>query len=159
MTIKELYAKAQAEDSKVVTFEVFKFDRYNLEGANQIELLDDGEYSMDREVVPGEDDWQVMDEDEYNRVIMRFDSDYADFNTWYDCGDGAKVLVIGLREEEPKYWYAYETDEEDNDWGTGTFDKEEALETLRNNDGIYQIAVIEDGSDPVCVDVITRDMI
>jgi hypothetical protein len=53
-------------------------------------------------------------------------------------------------------------DNEDNDWGTGSFDRDEALTMARNYrdnlgySGAY-IAVIDDGPDPVCVDEI-RDL-
>ena len=55
-----------------------------------------------------------------------------------------------------RYWYAVERDEEDNDWGTGSYDLEEAKEMARKYpEG--QIAVIEEGNDPICVNIITQD--
>lgn len=47
-----------------------------------------------------------------------------------DCGD---YTEIGNLEKVNNYfesqapWYAFERDYEDNDWGTGTFDKKEAM--------------------------------
>lgn len=60
-----------------------------------------------------------------------------------------------------KYWYAIEQDAEDNDWGTGSYDLDEAKKMLRKykadwpddwSDG--RIAVIEMGPDPICVDIL-----
>ena len=63
-----------------------------------------------------------------------------------------------------KYWYAVLSDDEDNDWGTGSFDRSEAEKMLAKHP-YGQIAVIdgdydEDGnptSDPICVEVIDRE--
>lgn len=56
-----------------------------------------------------------------------------------------------------KLWYAVMMDKEDQDWGTGSFDIDEAKAMARkhraNHPDCY-IAVIEDGSDPVCIDEI-----
>lgn len=65
-----------------------------------------------------------------------------------------------------KYWYAVMMDREDNDWGTGSFDLDEAKAmVLRDypNDGF--IAVIDGGydedgnatTDPLCVDEIEQE--
>lgn len=59
---------------------------------------------------------------------------------------------------ENTYWYAVLKDNEDNDWGAGSYDLAEALELLRRDypeDG--RIAVIEMGPDPICVDVLGPD--
>lgn len=48
-------------------------------------------------------------------------------------------------------WYAYQTDADDIDWGTGTYDEDEAAKWLEENPG-GRIAVIEEGDDPVCID-------
>lgn len=57
-----------------------------------------------------------------------------------------------------KLWYALMMDNDDTDWGTGTFDREEALARLKAwREGPYPeayIAVIDDGDTPVCVDEI-----
>ena len=59
--------------------------------------------------------------------------------------------------KEMKIWYAV-IDREDDDWGTGSFDLEEAkrmcLET--GNDEAY-IAVIDDCENPVCIEEIHQD--
>lgn len=55
-----------------------------------------------------------------------------------------------------KYWYAVLSDEEDNDWGTGSYSLEEAKEMVkRYPEG--RIAVIEEGNDPICVDIIAPE--
>lgn len=51
---------------------------------------------------------------------------------------------------ENKYWYAVMTDNEDNDWGYGSFDLDEAIAMVAKYPEGY-IAVIDDGDDPVCV--------
>lgn len=52
-------------------------------------------------------------------------------------------------------WYAVMTDSDDTDWGTGSFDKNEALEMALKNADIYPdsyIAVIDDTSaEKVCI--------
>lgn len=57
-----------------------------------------------------------------------------------------------------KIWYAVMSDPEDNDWGTGSFDYDEALEMVKPfiPDGGH-IAVIDDGDDPICIDEIHFD--
>lgn len=57
-----------------------------------------------------------------------------------------------------KIWYAVMSGPEDNDWGTGSFDYDEALEMVKPFilDGGY-IAVIDDGDDPICIDEIHFD--
>lgn len=58
-----------------------------------------------------------------------------------------------------RIWYAVVLDPEDIDWGTGSFDKDEAIRMCLDyrEDEDYKdayIAVIDDGPDPVCIDVI-----
>ncbi|MBR4352727.1 MAG: hypothetical protein IKQ01_06615 [Bacteroidales bacterium] len=56
------------------------------------------------------------------------------------------------------YWYAVQTDRED-DWGTGSYDREKALEMARKLRGDHPdalVAVIDNRtSNPVCVEEIT----
>lgn len=62
--------------------------------------------------------------------------------------------------ENNRNWYAIQRDAEDNDWGTGSFDWDEAVEMAKAK-GYEQIAEIdgqynEDGDptvDPICVSV------
>lgn len=59
---------------------------------------------------------------------------------------------------ENKKWYAVLTDNDDTDWGDGSYDLDEAIvrcAVLRDagHDGAY-IAVIAEGDDPICVDEI-----
>lgn len=56
------------------------------------------------------------------------------------------------------YWYAVLTDNEDNDWGTGSYDLTEAKEMVTRYKGMgysdAYIAVIDEGNDPICVEEI-----
>ena len=55
---------------------------------------------------------------------------------------------------EKKLWYAVMRDREDNDWGTGSYNLEEAREMVKRYPEGY-IAVIDEGDgDPICVDEI-----
>ena len=64
-----------------------------------------------------------------------------------------------------KYWYAVMMDREDNDWGTGSFDLDEAKAMATRMGGESYIAVIDGGydedgnatTDPICVDEIEVD--
>ena len=50
-----------------------------------------------------------------------------------------------------KLWYAVMRDRDDNDWGYGSFDLEEAKAMARNMGGAAYIVVIDDGDDPVAI--------
>lgn len=54
-----------------------------------------------------------------------------------------------------KKWYAVMKDNDDTDWGFGSFDLDEAMDMVKPYivDGGY-IAVIDDGNDPVCINEI-----
>lgn len=52
-----------------------------------------------------------------------------------------------------KLWYAVMTDNEDNDWGYGSHNLKEAEEMVKMYPNGY-IAVIAEGSNPVCIDEI-----
>ena len=55
---------------------------------------------------------------------------------------------------EHKKWYAVMKDCDDNDWGYGSFDRDEAEQMVTKRLNIYPdgyIAVIKEGDDPVCV--------
>ena len=54
---------------------------------------------------------------------------------------------------EKNYWYAVMQDNEDNDWGYGSYDPAEAEEMVKAFPDGY-IAVIDEDGDPVCVDEI-----
>ena len=60
------------------------------------------------------------------------------------------------RDEDP-LWYALMTGPDDDDWGTGTYDRAEALERLQDMRNDYPdayIAVIREGENPTCIDEI-----
>lgn len=51
-------------------------------------------------------------------------------------------------------WYAVLKDREDNDWGSGSYDYDKAVQMVISNRDIYPdayIAVIEEGNDPICI--------
>lgn len=52
-----------------------------------------------------------------------------------------------------RLWYAVMQDNEDNDWGYGSHDLDEAMEMVKKYPEGY-IAVIEEGNDPICIDEI-----
>lgn len=54
---------------------------------------------------------------------------------------------------ENTYWYAVMQDNDDNDWGYGSYDLEKAKEMVAKYPEGY-IAVIAEGADPICVDEI-----
>lgn len=53
-----------------------------------------------------------------------------------------------------KYWYAVEKDADDIDWGTGSYDYDEAVTMAKEYGEEARIAVIEEGPDPICVEII-----
>lgn len=58
---------------------------------------------------------------------------------------------------EKNIWYAILLDNDDNDWGTGSHDLNEAIskaQALRDEYPDAYIAVIDDGEDPTCVEEI-----
>lgn len=55
-------------------------------------------------------------------------------------------------------WYAVMRDREDDDWGYGSYDIEEAKRMCLDQESPEAyIAVIEEGENPVCVDEILRE--
>ena len=54
---------------------------------------------------------------------------------------------------EKKLWYAVMRDREDDDWGYGSYDIDEAKRMLTEEEsGEAYIAVIAEGENPLCVD-------
>lgn len=47
-------------------------------------------------------------------------------------------------------WYALQLNEEDCDWGTGTYYREEAIKIAKERN-YFKIALIKEGDDPICV--------
>ena len=64
----------------------------------------------------------------------------------------------GSKSMEQKLWYAVMRDREDDDWGYGSYDIEEAKQMLTEEESPEAyIAVIAEGENPVCVDEILRE--
>lgn len=57
---------------------------------------------------------------------------------------------------ENKYWYAVMKDREDDDWGYGSYVLEEAKKMVKTFPEGY-IAIIQEGTDPVCVGEIYQE--
>ena len=55
---------------------------------------------------------------------------------------------------EKKLWYAVMRDREDNDWGTGSYNLEEAREMVKRYPEGYIAEIDEGDGDPNCVDEI-----
>lgn len=56
-----------------------------------------------------------------------------------------------------KLWYAVLRDKEDNDWGYGSFNRREAEKMAQEMGPDAYIAVIEEGSDPICIEEISQE--
>lgn len=56
-----------------------------------------------------------------------------------------------------KIWYAVMRDRDDNDWGYGSYDLEEAKRMCKGLSSASYIAVIDDCDNPVCIDEIEQD--
>lgn len=56
-----------------------------------------------------------------------------------------------------KLWYAIQYDENDNDWGTGSYNLDEAKD-MAIAFGCSRIAVVDETNDGQCVDVIEMEM-
>lgn len=71
----------------------------------------------------------------------------------HEWGKDENELIEEQLIETSPAWYAVGIDEDDNDWGTGSFDYTEAVAMARRMDAKY-IAVIRLGDDPICERVI-----
>lgn len=56
-----------------------------------------------------------------------------------------------------KLWYAALKDAEDNEWGFGSYSYEKAVEMAREWGPDARIAVIEEGNDPICLEIILQE--
>lgn len=74
--------------------------------------------------------------------------------SWVDDRLERHWKKIPARRADKKYWYAVMADDEDLDWGTGSYNLAEAEEMVKDYPNGY-IAVIDEGNDdPVCVEEI-----
>jgi hypothetical protein len=58
-----------------------------------------------------------------------------------------------------RIWYAVQADADDNDWGDGSYDLEEAKAMAADLGPEARIAVIQEGNDPICIEEILLDHI
>lgn len=120
--------------------------------------------------------FESEDENEIYCKLLELDSDdyivreyvemqYADGSSWQekDLND-ERVHTYGARsfKETHSTWYAIEMDEDDNDWGYGSYDETEAKAMLMDVKSLpfheaAHIAVIHMGRDPECVEVVMGD--
>lgn len=56
-----------------------------------------------------------------------------------------------------KYWYAVMRDRDDDDWGYGSYNLDEAKQMARNYGDEAYIAVIEESENSVCVEEIRQE--
>ena len=85
MTIKDVINEHKGE---YVDCEVYEYtDRRRVIHTDFIRSIDDPD--MNAEVI----DWELMDEDDYDKSVLANSSVSADFSEWYDDKE-AKVLVI-----------------------------------------------------------------
>lgn len=90
----------------------------------------------------------------YGYIDLVTGENHVDSNE--NAQEAVAMFLAEYGEKEPEQsgdWYAVEMDEDDNDWGTGSYSLEEAKEMAERMDAKY-IAVI-DGSE--CVEVIEVD--
>ena len=52
---------------------------------------------------------------------------------------------------EKLFWYAVMKDREDDDWGTGSFSREEAERMALDYGKNAYIAIVQEAEDPLCV--------
>lgn len=108
-------------------------------------------YTADRETGTFIDSFETVRE--ARRAIRKDEEDDMREGTYeadfYDVVDENHCTVTGI-------WYAAMRDHEDDDWGTGSFDLEEAKRMCRNMGQDAYIAVIDDNDDPICIDEIEQ---
>ena len=97
---------------------------------------------------------------DYLNEIIRERSIENDHNAVNDIWEAYWQGEFPDAPEARTIWYAVMQDHDDTDWGTGTRDKQEAIEMAKSwrEDGYTDayIAVIdESGNEPICVEEIT----
>ena len=101
---------------------------------------------------------ELFTEEEVKNLYEQFKDEIPDYDSFEDYIED--MLSKGRRKEGGLVvanWYAVMTDNNDSDWGTGSYDLEEAKAMARNYGKEAFIAVIEEGNDPVCIEEI-RDI-
>lgn len=113
-------------------------------------------YTADRQT--GTTIEEVKSVEEGIELIKAYE-EYDKRNEWYE-EDFYEVVMGGIEEDRVetvwspvhgwmKDWYAVQTSSDD-DWGTGSYSLEEAIEMAKQIEGATMIAVIEMGEDPTC---------
>lgn len=95
MKIKELKELLKEQGNEYYDIEVYKytFDNHKSIHTDYITSIED--YNDNTEV----EDYQLMNEEDYNNSILANSSKQADFEEWYDDKD-AIVLVVIMKEND-----------------------------------------------------------
>ena len=89
MTIKELKELLEEQGREYVNMEVYSylFSNHSIH-TDSIKSVE--EYSDDDEVI----DYELMNEEDYQRTILANSCDIADFAEWYDDANAIVLIVI-----------------------------------------------------------------
>lgn len=112
-------------------------------------VADRGTGTTTEEVATVEDGIRLIKE--YEEEDKRNECYEPDFYEVVTCRGEAAETVWSPIHGWLKNWYAVQRTTED-DWGTGSYSLEEAIEIAKQTEGASLIAVIEMGDDPVCID-------
>lgn len=96
-------------------------------------------------------DWKASDANDYEKSDIKKDVD-----EWFDDHKGEEIKIEAKKRVKEGVWYAVQRDEEDNDWGLGSYSFAKAKQIAKKN-GYKIIAKILDGNDPVCDGVYRLD--
>ena len=113
--------------------------------------------SLEEPIQRGEAD--PLTEEEWAAAIKR---EMVDFDEAF-TDEQIRWIVERLADDgfiPGKKFYAVLVDREDNDFGTGSYNLDEAIEMVKFRKDVYPdayIGVIEMGTDPICVDEIEVD--
>lgn len=89
--------------------------------------------------------------------LFKAEMQYESFEEYLEAMlDMGKQGVGGLAEVD-RIWYAVLQDSQDSDWGTGSYDLEEAKKKCLACGGDAYIAVISEGNDPICIEEIRQE--
>jgi len=105
-----------------------------------------------------EGDWRTEDAEELAATLADWRKKAKErgdeIDETYTVDEEAKIICGYIRElveaEKPAIWYAVQSDDDDNDWGTGSENYAEAVEMLKQYPA-GRIAVIDNGDDPICL--------
>ena len=100
----------------------------------------------------------AMELSNHAREVINQSDAGAAMNLFGDCETAEDVEAVA--KEICVNWYAVVMDKEDNDWGYGSYNLDKAKKMVLDRLDVYPeayILVIEEGSDPICVDEIHQE--